>query len=181
MDRIIGLTGTLGAGKGTVADYLKRKGFRYTSCSDFLRRELARLKKEETIANLKALGDSLRNQYGTGYIPEQLLKEIKGPTIVDSLRHPGEINVLKKNPHFILIGVNAPIDLRYERVQLRKRSGDNLSFAEFQHQEQLQWEGEGGSIQLKKSIELADYLIDNSQTIEHVYQQVDQILSQIFI
>ena len=94
---IIGLTGTLGAGKGTVANYLQEKGYAYTSCSDYLRKELRKLGTEENVDNLKALGDSLREKHGPGYITEELLKTIIGPTIVDSLRHPGEILALKKN------------------------------------------------------------------------------------
>ena len=39
---IIGLTGSYGAGKDTVADYLKAKGFGYHSLSDILRGELVR-------------------------------------------------------------------------------------------------------------------------------------------
>ena len=37
---IIGLTGENCAGKGTVADYLKKKGFYYLSLSDVIREEL---------------------------------------------------------------------------------------------------------------------------------------------
>ena len=33
---IIGITGTLGAGKGTVVDFLKEKGFRHFSVRDYL-------------------------------------------------------------------------------------------------------------------------------------------------
>ena len=44
---IIGLTGTLGAGKGTVAEFFTNKSFNYTSCSDYLRRELKKRKITE--------------------------------------------------------------------------------------------------------------------------------------
>ena len=179
--KIIGLTGTLGSGKGTVANYLKKKGFVYASCSDYLRKILAKQGMEETIANLKELGDSLREKHGFGHITEQLLKEeIKGLTVVDSLRHPGEIEVLKQVPQFILIAVDAPLKARYERITQRKRSSDNISFEEFSRQEKLQLEGGvGGQIQLKESIEMADYLIVNEGSVEDLKYKVDNIVKQI--
>lgn len=37
---IIGITGTLGAGKGTVVEYLKTKGFKHFSVREFLTQEI---------------------------------------------------------------------------------------------------------------------------------------------
>ena len=44
--RLIGLTGTNGAGKGEVAAYLMKKGYAYVSLSDEIRDELRRQGKE---------------------------------------------------------------------------------------------------------------------------------------
>lgn len=177
---IIGLTGTLGAGKGTVANYIQEKGYTYTSCSDYLRKELRKLGIEENVDNLKALGDSLREKYGPGHIAEELLKTITGPTIVDSLRHPGEILALKNNSKsFILIAVDAPIEVRYERVKARKRAGDMVSFDVFVRQEKDQMEGKGGQIQLVECFKLADYQLVNDQDVPYLYHKVDQILKLV--
>jgi len=37
---IIGITGTLGAGKGTVVEYLQEKGFRHYSARGFITKEV---------------------------------------------------------------------------------------------------------------------------------------------
>ena len=49
---IIGLTGTNGSGKGTVAEFLKQEGFRYHSLSDELRGVLHQQQVEITLPNL---------------------------------------------------------------------------------------------------------------------------------
>ena len=50
---IIGITGTLGAGKGTIASYLvKEKGFKHFSVREFLNKELQKRKLLEQIKNL---------------------------------------------------------------------------------------------------------------------------------
>jgi dephospho-CoA kinase len=39
MRKVIGLTGTIASGKGTLAEFLKGKGYSYFSLSDILREE----------------------------------------------------------------------------------------------------------------------------------------------
>ena len=176
---LVGLTGTLGAGKGTVAHYFTRKGFHYTSCSDYLRSELKKRGIEENVDTLKSLGDSLRREHGPGYLSEQLLKTISGNTVIDSLRNPGEISVLKGQGRFFLIAVDAPQQIRYERIQTRQRAGDNVSFEKFKEQEDKQLTGKKNETQLEVCLSLADYTINNISTVEHLYKQLDTCYKSI--
>ena len=81
MSIIIGLTGENCAGKGTIAEYLKKKSFYYLSLSDVIREELASKGKEITRANLIEEGNYLRGNLGSGILSkktiEKMEKEIK--------------------------------------------------------------------------------------------------------
>jgi dCMP deaminase len=177
---IIGITGTFGAGKGEIVNILKQKGFAYYSCSDYLREELRKQGKEITIPNLAGLGNSIREQYGNGEIVKRLLGEIKEEnTIIDSLRHPEEINELKKSDKFILIGVDANIGIRYERIRARNRNEDNLSFEEFVQEEEKQKTNFGYTMQLHNCLELADHKIENNGTLEELNKKLEEIYKEI--
>lgn len=176
---IIGLTGTNGAGKGTVAEILREKGFEYTSLSDELRIELKKKGKEAVLDNLIAIGNELRKKEGPGTLSKRVLKRIgdkEGNFIVDSIRNPAEIEELKKNKRFILIAVDAPIELRYERIKARKRASDFVSFEKFREQEEVQLKGGKTGQQLLNCINLADHRIINDGTKEELKKKVDDIL-----
>ena len=58
---VIGITGTNGAGKGALVDYLvAEKGFTYYSSSGFLAEELDRRGIEKTRTNLRGVGNEFR-------------------------------------------------------------------------------------------------------------------------
>jgi dephospho-CoA kinase len=180
---IIGLTGTFGSGKGSVAEILKEKGFVYYSCSDYLRGELKKKGIETTIPNLAKLGNEIRAEFGAGEISKRLLKQIKEANvenaIVDSLRHPEEINALSEEGNFVLFAIDADIKLRYKRVSERKRIGDNVTFEEFTKQEKQQMKGIGTNMQLSNAIKMADYLILNNGTLEELRKKIDFILANL--
>jgi dephospho-CoA kinase len=180
---IIGLTGTSGSGKGTVAEYLKQKGFSYYSCSDYLRQQLREKGIEITIPHLVELGNEIRSQYGNGEIAKRLLEQIvsekKENAVVDSLRHPDEIKALKKSKGFIVIGVDAPVKLRYARVQERKKPEDRLTLEQFKQEENKQMHGTGSSPNLSECLKMSDYLIINDSTKEYFYRKIEEVLGRI--
>ena len=179
---IIGLTGSNGAGKGTIAEILKEKGFEYHSLSDELRRELKKRGVEENIDNLIAIGNELREKEGPATLSKRILKTINSSKrrnfIVDSIRNPAEIEELKKNKSFILIAVDAPIELRYDRVKGRKRTGDFVSFEKFREQEEVQLKGGKTGQQLLKCMSMADFKLMNDHSIERLKEKVYDILNK---
>ena len=180
---IIGLTGYFGSGKGTVADYLVKLGFSYHSCSDILRDELSAANKEHTIENFITLGNELREKHGAGVLAERLLKKIKDSkeefALVDSLRHPDEINALKESGDFHLFSIEASTEIRFERIQIRKRPEDKISYEEFKKQEEFQIAGKGHQAQLLNCRKMADFNVVNEGTVEELQQRVDEILKEI--
>lgn len=130
---IVGLTGKFAAGKGTVADLLVARGFAYHSLSDVIREELKRRGVPESRENLTEAGNSLRREHGPAalaiMIRERLLDG--GRHIVDSIRNPAEVEILKALPGFFLVGVDAAREVRFERLRARDRQGDPTTWEQF--------------------------------------------------
>jgi dephospho-CoA kinase len=74
---IICLTGMPGAGKSTVANSLKDKGFLVITMGDVIREEAIRLNLDLGDANLGKLMIKMRNEMGQGAIAELVIKRIK--------------------------------------------------------------------------------------------------------
>ncbi|MFC1732484.1 AAA family ATPase [candidate division KSB1 bacterium] len=176
---IIGLTGTNGAGKGTVADILKEKGFEYHSLSDIIREETRNRGLDENRDNLIAIGNELREKEGPGTLAIRTLKKFEVQDrnfIVDSIRNPSEIEELKKNKSFKLIAVDAPIELRYNRIKGRNRASDFVSFEKFKEQEESELKGGETSQQLVVCMQMADFNITNELTIDDLKKKVEDVL-----
>ena len=85
---IIGLVGRNAAGKGTVANYLKEKGFYYFSLSDVLRQEAEKRGLEENRENLIAIGNELREKFGAQVLAEKAVEILEKDRnyVIDSIR-----------------------------------------------------------------------------------------------
>ena len=182
---VLGLTGKNASGKGTVAEILKKKNFTYHSLSDSLRDELKTLKKEETRENLIDIGNKLRAKGGPGVLADKLVPKLNSENnhIVDSIRNPLEVISLKKETllrRFFLISVDANSRLRYDRLCSRGRIGDTDSWEKFVEQEKKEENNDDqNKQQLSRTMEMADYNIDNSGTLEELEAQVNKIISSL--
>src|SRR3989338_119532 len=101
---IIGLTGKNGSGKGEAAKFLKERGFEYHSLSDALREEVKKQKKALSRENLIEAGNALRKAEGPGVLAKRILArlEIDRHYVIDSIRHPSEVEVFRSRNSFIL-------------------------------------------------------------------------------
>lgn len=172
---IIGLTGRNAAGKGALAEYLKSKGFRYYSLSDVLREELQKEGKELTRENLIAKGREVRKQGGDGYLARKILERIQPDQnyVVDSFRHPSEVEVFRSSPEFQLICVQADPRVRFERIRARSREGDPATLAEFQELEQREASSsKSEGQQLTPTSAMADWVLTNNGTLAEMHQKV---------
>ena len=181
---IIGITGTLGAGKGTVVDYLvTQKDFKHYSVRKFLTKLIEDEGDEVNRKSLVDIGNKLRAEHGSGYIVEQLFKEAQksdGNCIIESIRNEGEIDSLKKLGEFYLLGVDADPELRYKRIVERQSETDKISFQKFLEDEKREMESTDPTKQnLRRCIELADYKIMNNGTIEDLDKRVSEIVYEI--
>lgn len=184
MRMIIGITGTNGAGKGAVVDYLVEKGFTHYSSSGYLGEELDRRGVEKTRSNLRAVGNEFRAKYGNGYLPETFLKMAneQGVThiVIESVRSTGEAEKIKAAGGVMLV-VDADRKLRYDRIFARKTGKDFVDFDTFVAQEEREWYGAEGDhdMNIQRVMDMRDYTILNNGTFEELKGQVDEVLEKM--
>lgn len=174
---ILGLTGPNAAGKGEVAAHLVSRGFAYHSLSDVLREEMERRQLPPTREHLISLGNELRAAGGAGVLAEKVRERLGVRDVVDSIRNPAEVEVLRGMKGFILIGVDAPIEVRFSRAQKRARPGDGLTLADFREKEARENSPDSARQQLAATFALADHTVGNGGSIEELRRSVDALLA----
>ena len=179
---LIGLTGRNGAGKGVVAELLKKKGFEYHSLSDVIRDEIRKEGHEVTRERLIEMGRRLRTQGGPSILADKILVTLKPGEkyVVDSIRNPHEVMALKARRDFHLIFVDAERHVRFERCRLRGRENDPADFAEFVRLEEAElYSKDIAGQQLVATAKLADHVLDNSGTLADLQTRLDEWLNRL--
>ncbi len=181
---IIGITGTLGAGKGTVVSYLvEEKGFTHFSVRGYLAEELNRRGMPVNRDTLTAIGNSLRAKHGSSFITSELFKKAKekqNNCVIESIRTPGEIEELRKNSGFFLLAVDADPRVRYKRIRSRNSETDQVSFQTFMQNEEREMHSNDLNKQnLARCIEQADYVINNNGNINGLHQNIEKFLKTV--
>jgi len=179
---IIGITGTLGAGKGTVVEFLKQKGFKHFSVREFLNQELIKRGLSLNRDNQVMIANQLREVNSPSYIIEELFKKAQQENldvIIESIRTPGESKFIKEKKGYLL-AIDADSNLRYSRILTRQSETDNISFEEFLANEKREMFSINPNEQnLSECIRMADFKIDNSKDLEYLKRQVEEILKTI--
>ncbi len=179
---IIGLTGRNAAGKGEVANFLKSKSFTYYSLSDVIRQEVARQKLVLTRENLVSTGNRLRAEQGPGYLAERILKKIGNDAhyVVDSFRHPREVEVFRRRGDFHFLLVEADPEIRFERLKQRGRENDPHTLREFMQLEEREYSGADPFGQHLQACEhLADLRLANNGNLADLRQSAASFLTQL--
>jgi dephospho-CoA kinase len=181
---IIGITGTLGAGKGTIVEYLvEKKEFIHYSVRAYLLEKIREQGLEENRDNMFRLGNELRASYSSSYIIDQLYNRAmvtQKNCVIESLRTPGEIDSLRKKGHFYLLAVDANPDIRYQRILLRQSETDRVSRKTFFENEEREMNSIDLNKQnLKKCIEMADCVLLNNGTKTDLILQLEKVLDQV--
>lgn len=177
---IIGLTGMNAAGKGTVAEYLKTKGYISMSLSDMIRDELKKQGIAETRESLVKMGNDLRNRHGAGALAEMIAGRIAASSgdnfVIDSIRNPAEVQRLRKIPGFVLFGIDAPIAMRFDRAKLRGRLENAATIDDFKAQEDKEKSDVANNQQLHTCMKMIDLLIINNGTIDDLHKKIDLVI-----
>ncbi|MDD4627830.1 MAG: AAA family ATPase [Candidatus Peribacteraceae bacterium] len=182
MTRCIGLTGYMGSGKGEIVKLLNEHGYTYISLSDMVRAEATKRGLEHTRENLQNVGNDLRAKGGAGVlgmkVRETIEKESAKQWVIDGIRNPAEAEELRRLPDFHMIGVTADPEVIVSRLTARKREGSSLS--KEQILERLEKEKGVGEPpegqQVKKCLELVDFLIINEGTLEELAKKLTHFL-----
>jgi dCMP deaminase len=176
---VIGLTGTNGAGKTAVCDYLQSRSFAYHSLSDEIREELARTGRPATRDNLIEMGNDLRRRFGPAVLAERIQARLEPGRnyVIDSVRNPAEVETLRRLPDFHLLQVDAPIKVRYERVRQRNDARVPSSLEEFRVLEERELHTDDPTTQqLLACYGLADERLVNDGALEDLHARIDDLV-----
>ena len=173
---IVCLTGMPGAGKTTIAESLRSKGFDKITMGDAVRAEAARRKIEPTGENLGKLMLELREKNGSGAVAELIKNDILNSksdvVLVDGLRSLAEVDVLKKIGTVKVLAIHASGDTRFGFLTRRDRSDAPSDRNDFTKRDSREI-----GVGMSESIALADETISNNNlTIEQLINTAYNII-----
>ena len=129
------------------------------------------------------VANELREKHSPSFIVEQLYKEALKTgknCIIESIRTPGEVYALKQTGAFFLFAVDAPVNVRYDRIIKRKSETDFVSFDTFVENEKREMTSNNPNKQnISKCIALADSFFMNDESIEKLEQKTDAVIRNI--
>lgn len=175
--RLIGLTGTNGAGKGEAAAYFVAKGYAYFSLSDVIREELARRGEAASRDNLIRTGNELRKTFGPDVLARRTVDKV-GPgvrAVIDSIRNMSEIGYLRRQEGFVLLAIDAPVAVRFARVALRGRDESAADLDAFKRKEDEERAGGATGQQLEACMAAADRLVINDGTLPEFHRKLEEV------
>ena len=178
MNIALGLTGPNAAGKGEVAAYLSRNGFEIHSLSDIVREEALESGLTTGRGDLILTGNLLREQGGPGVLAERILSRLHGRDVIDSIRNPAEVEVLRQLPLFLLLGVWTPVEVRFARALARGRKGDPATLEQFQAREAEENTSDPNAQQLQATFRMADRLLTNDGDLDQLHRALDGVIAE---
>lgn len=176
LPKIIGISGTNGAGKDTLGELLaERLGYKFTSVSDILREELTRKGIPHEREHLRALSTEWANEHGHGILTERTIETYEQEEeregyrglVIGSVRRPAEAEVIQREGG-VVVWVDGDRRVRYDRIQAGNRGRghtDDLTFEEWCEQEDVELapiEGEPGSLNMLGVRKMANIHVDNN-------------------
>ncbi len=179
---LIGITGTNGAGKGAVVEYLvAEKGFSRYSGRTVILEALHERGEESKRGAMREVANALRQEHGPAYIVEQLYAMAKEDTnaVLESVRTIGEAEFLKSKGAYI-IAVDAKKETRYERVLSMSHDATPLSFQDFTLMEDREMaSSEPWDMNVFGVMQMADVRLENDGTLDELRANIDQALKNL--
>jgi dephospho-CoA kinase len=180
-----------GAGKSTVASFLKDKGFAVVTMGDVIREEAKRQGLEPTDVNLGKMMLKLRQDLGPGAVGQIVLQKLQrdhannndnnsggysdknsSNVVIDGIRSVAEVEVLKKVGHVRLLAIHASEDTRFKYLRKRGREDAPSDSNEFTGRDKREL-----SVGVSEAIALANDMISNNElTLEQLKLQAYDIV-----
>jgi len=166
-----------GAGKSTIADGLKKKGYDIINMGNVVRTEAKNRNLDPTGPNLGKLMLELREKNGQGAVAELVVPQITNSKsnviIIDGIRSNAEIDVLRKYGTVKLLAIHASINTRFEFLKQRGRSDDPKTKENFEERDNREI-----GVGITNSIALSDETISNNnltkdELIEYAFKIIE--------
>lgn len=179
---ILGFSGSLASGKGTVCKYLTEKykinSYRF---STMLRDMLKRVYLENTRENLQRISTVLRENFGQDLLSKVIAEDVKNDpnalVLVEGIRRPEDIAYLQQIPGFHLVHITAVPQIRWQRLVKRNENpgDDRKTYEDFLRDHHAESE-----IYIEKLGQTAEFTIENSGTFEQLYSQLEEIVKKTY-
>jgi len=180
--KLIAFVGLPLSGKSTAAKVAEELGIPVVVMGDIVREEVRRRGLELTDENAGKIATELREKEGMDAIAKRCIPIIrekakeKGIVVVDGIRGIAEVERFKKEfgDDFILINIESPIELRFERALKRKRDDDIKTIEELKKRDEreLSWN-------MGEAMKVANFTIENASDIQTFVEKIRDLLNQL--
>jgi dephospho-CoA kinase len=176
--KIIGLTGPIASGKGTVKKYIEEKyGGKDCRFSTVMRDILDRLGIEKTRESVQQMSTILRQNFGQNILAKVIAKDIErldsDLIVVDGVRRLTDIEYLKDLQGFVLVKIDADPKTRYDRMIKRNenKGDDKKTYEQF-----LKDHEADSDYEVPIVMSHASKALDNNGDLQNLYSQIDELL-----
>jgi len=175
---IIAFVGYPLSGKSTAAEVAKELGISVVTMGDVVREEVLKRGLEPNAENMKRVADEIRKKEGMDAIAKRCFKKIRstGPVVlVDGIRGIDEVEAFKREfGNVVLVAIEAPIELRFQRARQRRRSDDVSRIEDLMERDRIE-----ESWGLKKAMEIADFTVENTGNLEEFKEKIRALLKKL--
>ena len=175
--KLIAFVGMPASGKSEASAVARSMNIPVISMGDVVREESSRRGLPPTDANIGGVGTELRREEGMDAVARRCIRRIRlqeSPIVViDGIRNIDELIYFKQQfgIDFKLIAIQAPFELRFERVKKRARSDDMSTIDELKRRDERE-KGWG----LDKAIEIADITLKNNDSLEKFQNEIRKMI-----
>ncbi|SFR33186.1 AAA family ATPase [Halogeometricum limi] len=176
--KVIGTVGLPGSGKGEAASVARDAGVPVVTMGDVIRAE-CRERGLDPAEHHGRIAKALREEEGLDAIAARSLPLIEAEletsdvVLVDGLRSPYELDRFEEafGDEFVLLSVEAPFDLRAERLSDRGRDDSDADREALRAREERELGFGMGEV-----IDRADVVVENTDTLERFRERIRALL-----
>lgn len=179
--KIIAFVGMPASGKSEASKVVREVGMDIVNMGDIIREEVKHRGLEPTDTNTGAVANDLRDKEGMDAVARRCVPKIReidrDVVVVDGVRGIAEVDLFRKEfgKDFYLIFLDAPLEMRFERVRKRGRSDDDMTLIEDlrrRDDREMNWG-------LREAIEAADITIENTSSLPDLLDNIRQTLEKL--
>ena len=178
---VIGTVGLPGSGKGEAATVAREAGIPVVTMGDVVRQETADRGLDPT-KDHGTVAQALREENGPAAIAERSLPMIEDrlvdhdAVVIDGIRSDVEVDVFEERfgDAFTLVSIEAPFELRAERIDTRGRDAGADDGGESLERRDERERGFG----MDDAMDRADVVVENTDSLESFHDRIEAIIHE---
>jgi predicted RNA binding protein with dsRBD fold (UPF0201 family)/dephospho-CoA kinase len=180
--RVIAFVGLPLSGKTTASKIAEEMEIPVVCMGDVVREEAKRRGLPQTDEVLGSIANELREKEGMDAIAKRCIPTVRergkdfGVVVVDGIRGIAEVERFKKEfgDDFVLISIEAPLEVRFQRALKRKRSDDIKSVEELEERDkrELSWN-------MGEAMRVANFTVENVGSLNDFKEKIKVLLENL--